>query len=165
MKRKHITARKILTMSELAKLSGMLRRRKKIVATNGVFDILHAGHVRYLEAAKGLGDVLVVGLNSDGSVRKNKGNKRPINTEAERAEVLAGLGCVDYVCIFASALPLDFLEALRPHIHVKGGDYSPDELPERRIVEGNGGRVVVLPYEKGFSTTGTIERIIKKYCK
>ena len=132
----------------------------QIVAfTNGCFDILHAGHVRYLTAAKKLGDILVVGLNSDESVRKLKGCGRPVNQSADRAEVLAGLRAVDHVVIFEEDTAEEIVRQLHPDIYVKGGDYSLDRLPEAAIVASYGGRTVLVPLVEGRSTTNVIRRL------
>ena len=155
--------RKIKARSDLAPIIKRLKAEgAKIVFTNGCFDILHLGHVRYLKEAKKLGDILVVGLNSDSSVRKLKGKDRPYVSELERAEILASLECVDYVVIFSETRPDNLIKLIRPDIHVKGGDYSVNELPERHLVKSLGGKVVVIPPIKGRSTTSLIERILKR---
>jgi D-beta-D-heptose 7-phosphate kinase/D-beta-D-heptose 1-phosphate adenosyltransferase len=136
---------------------------KKIVFTNGCFDLLHVGHTRYLRNARELGDVLIVGLNSDSSVRKIKGEGRPIVPEGERAEVLASLACVDYVVVFEEDRPDSLLKSIRPHIHVKGGDYSIQDIPERKSVESHGGKVVILKKVEGHSTRSIIQKILKAY--
>ena len=130
-----------------------------IVFTNGVFDILHPGHVRYLRQARALGDLLVVGLNSDASVRRNKGDGRPINPEQERAEVLAALECVDAVVIFDEDTPAEIVRACQPDVLVKGADWPADQIVGRDTVEARGGRVVRIPVEAGHSTTSIVERI------
>lgn len=130
-----------------------------IVFTNGVFDILHPGHVRYLAAARRLGDRLVVAINSDESVRRIKGPGRPINGEAERAEVLTALSAVDLVLIFDEATPHDVIGALQPDVLVKGADWAADAIVGRDIVEARGGRVVRMKVEDGFSTTSIVEKI------
>ncbi len=135
---------------------------KTIVFTNGVFDLLHPGHVRYLQQARALGDALVVGLNSDRSVRAIKGPDRPINSEDERAEVVAALACVDAVVVFDADTPLDLIAALQPDILVKGADWSADAIVGRDIVEARGGRVVRAPVEAGYATTAIIEKIRQK---
>jgi rfaE bifunctional protein nucleotidyltransferase chain/domain len=132
---------------------------KRIVFTNGVFDILHPGHVRYLQAARGHGDILIVGLNSDASVRRNKGPERPINQQDERAEVLAALACVDAVSIFDDDTPADIIRRVQPDVLVKGADWPADQIVGRDTVEARGGRVVLEPVEQGYSTTGLVERI------
>jgi rfaE bifunctional protein nucleotidyltransferase chain/domain len=130
-----------------------------VVFTNGVFDILHRGHVEYLYAARALGDALVVAINTDPSVRRLKGPDRPINPDGDRAVVLAGLGCVDYVTFFAEDTPQRLIAALLPDVLVKGGDYTPETIVGRAEVEGAGGSVVVIPLVRGRSTTETVERI------
>jgi rfaE bifunctional protein nucleotidyltransferase chain/domain len=132
---------------------------KKLVFTNGCFDILHVGHIRYLNAARNLGDALVVAINSDRSVRKLKGRSRPVVGETERAEMLAGLRSVDYVTIFDDISPRTLIASLLPDVLVKGGDYGLDEIHGREEVEAAGGRVVALPFIEGASTTGIIEKI------
>ena len=130
-----------------------------IVFTNGCFDILHAGHVRYLTAAAELGDFLIIGLNSDASVRRLKGEGRPIVSEADRAEVLEALRAVDIVTIFDEPTAEELIRLVRPDVYVKGGDYSLDKLPEAKIVQELGGRVELIPFVEGHSTTNVIERI------
>jgi D-glycero-beta-D-manno-heptose 1-phosphate adenylyltransferase len=132
---------------------------KTVVFTNGCFDILHAGHVRYLTEAKKLGDILVVGLNSDESVRKLKGTGRPVNPAGDRAEVLSGLRAVDHVVVFGEDTAEELVRRLQPDIYVKGGDYSLDQLPESAIVAENGGRTVLVPMVEGRSTTNMIHRL------
>jgi rfaE bifunctional protein nucleotidyltransferase chain/domain len=152
----------ILSRPEIAERAASLRAQgKRVVFTNGVFDILHVGHVRYLQAARALGDALLVGVNSDASVRRlNKGPERPLNPEDERAEILDALACVDSVCIFGEDAPHDLIEAIRPNIHAKGGDYgSPDALPEAALVRSLGGKVVLLSLVPGRSTTSLLRRI------
>lgn len=134
-------------------------RGEVIVFTNGVFDILHPGHVRYLRQARALGDALIVGLNADASVRRNKGPDRPVNPEHERAEILAALDCVDAVVIFHEDTPGDIVRACAPDVLVKGADWPADQIVGRDTVEARGGRVVRVPVEPGHSTTSMIERI------
>ncbi len=149
-----------MTRTEAAALVSRLRAAgKKIVFTNGVFDLLHPGHLRYLQHARSLGDALVVGVNSDRSVRANKGPGRPITTEDERAEVLAALACVDGVVVFDEDTPHDLIAALQPDILVKGADWADDCIVGRDIVEARGGRVVRVAIEPGHSTTAIIQRI------
>ncbi len=136
-----------------------------VVTTNGCFDVLHLGHLRYLQAARQLGDLLVVAVNSDSSVKKLKGENRPLVPEDERAEMLAGLECVDYVVIFPESTPIELLAELKPNIHVKGGDYKLEQLPEREVVEENGGKVIVGLNVPGKSTTNLIEVICERYGK
>jgi rfaE bifunctional protein nucleotidyltransferase chain/domain len=140
-------------------LSGHRRAGHRIVFTNGCFDVLHRGHVECLQQAASLGDVLVVGVNSDDSVRKLKGPGRPVNCAEDRASVVAAIGCVEYVTIFSDDTPVRLLEAVRPDFYVKGGDYDAAALPERPVVERYGGRVVTVGYLPGHSTTGVIERL------
>lgn len=147
------------------KIEELQKNGKKIVFTNGVFDILHIGHLTYLEEAKNLGDVLVVGVNSDKSVKVNKGDKRPINSEEHRALMLLGTKFVDYTVIFNEKTPENLLEILKPNIHVKGGDYKKDDLPETKVVEKNGGEVKILSFVDNISTTEIINKIIDVYSK
>ena len=133
--------------------------KKKVVFTNGCFDILHAGHVKYLARARELGDLLVVGLNSDASVKRLKGEARPINSQDDRACVLSGLGFVDYVVIFDEDTAEELIAKVHPAVYVKGGDYTPETLPEARIVERYGGEVAFIPLVAGKSTTNIIQRM------
>jgi rfaE bifunctional protein nucleotidyltransferase chain/domain len=149
-----------VTRTEAVALVSRLRASdKKIVFTNGVFDLLHPGHLRYLQHARSLGDALFVGVNSDRSVRANKGPGRPITTEDERAEVLAALACVDGVVVFDEDTPHDLISALQPDVLVKGADWAEDAIVGRDIVEARGGRVVRVATEPGHSTTAIIQRI------
>ncbi len=134
---------------------------KKLVVTNGCFDILHLGHVSYLESARNLGDALLVGINGDAAARQLKGEGRPVNSEADRAAVLAALTSVDGVCIFADKTATKFLAAAKPDIYVKGGDYTLDTLnrEERRVVESAGGKIVIFPLVPGKSTTALLQKI------
>lgn len=155
---------KVKTLQELRPLLDLLRATgKKIVFTNGCFDLIHTGHTRYLARARSFGDLLVVAVNSDSSVRTIKGEKRPINTQAERAEVLAALESVDFVTIFNEPDPYQVISALQPDILVKGGDWPIEKIIGRDIVEARGGRVINVPYVEGASTTGTIDKIILKH--
>ena len=142
-----------------AHLEAARRRGERIVLTSGCFDLLHRGHIRYLIRARELGDLLVVGLNSDGGVRRLKGAGRPINGLEDRAEVLAGLSCVDHIVGFDEDTPAELIRVLRPHVFVKGGDYTRDALPEASVVEGLGGAVRILPLVEDRSTSGIIRRI------
>lgn len=135
------------------------QKNKKIVSTNGCFDILHVGHVRYLQESKKQGDILVVCLNSDASVKRLKGDSRPLNSETDRAEVLAALECVDYVVIFEEDTPCNLIEIIKPDIHTKGGDYNPYNLPETKVIRKNGGELVFINFVEGKSTTATIEKM------
>ena len=136
---------------------------KKVVFTNGCFDLLHPGHVRYLQQARALGDILIVALNSDRSVRELKGDKRPILNEAERSEVMAALSCVDFVTVFDEPTPREIISALLPDVLVKGGDWGIDTIIGREEVEAAGGRVMSLPFVDGCSTTDVIERIAERF--
>jgi D-beta-D-heptose 7-phosphate kinase/D-beta-D-heptose 1-phosphate adenosyltransferase len=138
---------------------------KRIIFTNGCFDLLHIGHIRYLEEAKSLGDILVVGVNSDASVRGLKGPNRPILPEGERAEILSGLGCVDYVTIFDEPTPFNLISLLLPHVLVKGGDWTKEETVGWETVERTGGEVVILSFVEGASTSHLIETILKRFLK
>ena len=159
-----MTKQKIKTTNEIKELAEELKKQNKIiVTTNGVFDILHLGHIKYLQEAKKLGDVLIVAINSDSSVKQIKGPERPINNEQSRAEVLAALSFVDYVVIFNETDPVNILSEIKPDIHVKGGDYKIDEIIEKDIVEKNNGKIVLIPEIKGYSTTDLINKIIKNY--
>ncbi len=130
------------------------------VFTNGCFDILHVGHLRTLQAARAQGDFLVIGLNTDASVRRLKGPLRPVVGETERAELLDGLRCVDYVCLFDEPTAGELAAAIRPKVYVKSLEYEGKPLPERAVIEAHGGQVVLVPTHQGFSTTGLIRRIV-----
>jgi D-glycero-beta-D-manno-heptose 1-phosphate adenylyltransferase len=145
----------------MLRLAEERRAGRRIVFTNGCFDILHPGHIRLLESARNLGDVLVLAINSDRSVRQNKGPNRPVICDAERAEVAAALAAVDYVVLFDEPTPREIISRVLPDILVKGSDWGADEIVGREEVEAAGGRVVSLPLEPGFSTTAIIERIAK----
>lgn len=150
----------ILERSMASKLIEELKKQnKKVVFTNGCFDILHVGHLTYLNEAKRQGDILIVGVNSDSSVKRLKGENRPINGEVDRAELLCGLKAVDYTVIFPEDTPCELLDDLKPSIHVKGGDYEKDDLPETKIVEKNGGEVRILGFVEGKSTTNIVNKI------
>lgn len=156
---------KIKNLSQAQRIVARLKAKgKKVVFTNGCFDVLHVGHVRYLRKAKTYGDVLVVGLNTDRSVKLIKGEKRPILPEKERAEILAALEFVDYVVPFDEPDPLRLVEVLKPNMLVKGADWPRDRIVGREIVEKIGGRVVRVPLVPRASSTGVIEKIIKVYC-
>jgi rfaE bifunctional protein nucleotidyltransferase chain/domain len=132
---------------------------KTVVFTNGVFDLLHVGHLRYLQQARALGDALIVGVNSDRSVRANKGAGRPITPETERAEILSALACVDGVVVFGEDTPHEIIAALQPDVLVKGADWAADAIVGRDVVEARGGRVVRVPIEAGHSTSTLVEKI------
>jgi len=155
-------SRKIIEFEELSGHCERLRSAgKKIVATNGCFDLLHVGHVRYLRAARALGDLLIVGLNGDRSVYELKGAGRPIITQNDRAEILAGLEFVDLVSVFPEVRATKFLAAVRPAVYVKGGDYSSETLDkeERAILDETGTAIRLIPFETGYSTSGLLEQI------
>ncbi len=138
---------------------------KKIIFTNGCFDLLHVGHIRYLEKARSLGDVLIVGVNSDQSVKILKGPKRPIISEEDRAEILSALECVDYITIFNEPTPLELISSLKPNVLVKGGDWTKETTVGKEVVENLGGEVIILPLENGASTSKIIETIMQRYEK
>jgi D-glycero-beta-D-manno-heptose 1-phosphate adenylyltransferase len=155
---------KIIAMDELTERTRQLRAaRKKLVATNGCFDLLHVGHVRYLQAARKLGDVLAVGLNGDRSVRELKGSERPINNEGDRAETLAALECVDFITIFPEMRATEFILAAQPAIYAKGGDYTSETLnaEERAALQEVGAEIRIIPFEKGYSTSLLLEQLRK----
>ena len=160
MKQKIKARKELLRIIEDLKAKG-----KRIVFTNGCFDLLHIGHIRYLEEARALGDFLVVGVNSDSSVRKLKGPQRPVLPEEERAEILSGLGCVDYITLFDEIDPLKLITSLHPHILVKGGDWTKEQIVGREVVERSGGEVVIIPFVKGASTSNLIKTILGRYEK
>src|SRR3989338_3362249 len=156
--------KKIKNISELKKIVAELKAKgKKIVTTNGVFDILHIGHIRYLQEAKKLGNILIVAINSDSSTKKLKDPKRPLNNENDRAEALAALECVDYVTVFSEGNPIKILGIMKPNVHAKGGDYKINQIIEKDIVENNNGKIVLIPKVKGYSTTDFIKNIIDLY--
>ncbi len=153
---------KIITWDKLPEWRNQFRADgRKLVVTNGCFDILHLGHVTYLENARNFGDALLIGVNSDAAVRGLKGAGRPVNSETDRASVLAALQSVDGVCIFADSTATKFLAAAQPDLYVKGGDYTLETLnqDERRIVESGGGKIILVPFMPGKSTTGLLEKI------
>jgi D-glycero-beta-D-manno-heptose 1-phosphate adenylyltransferase len=157
---------KILSIDQLLRERARLGREgRRVVFTNGCFDLIHPGHVRYLQEARRLGDALIVALNSDRSVRELKGDKRPILDQGERAEVMAALGCVDYVTIFDASTPHAIIAALLPDVLVKGGDWGLDRIVGRDEVEAAGGKVLSLPFVDGCSTTDLIERIVRLNCR
>lgn len=160
------TSQKIKSLKELIPIVQKLKTQNKvIVTTNGVFDILHLGHVKYLEEAKKLGDVLIVGVNTDKSVRQNKGDKRPINGEKSRINVLAALESIDYAFLFDEKDPRNWLEKINPDIHAKAADYKLSQIIEKGIVEKNNGKVVLISMVKSYSTTGIINKILRLYKK
>ncbi|OGX30308.1 MAG: glycerol-3-phosphate cytidylyltransferase [Omnitrophica WOR_2 bacterium RIFCSPHIGHO2_01_FULL_49_10] len=159
-----MTEKKIVAFSRVKALaSGLRAKGKRVVFTNGCFDILHAGHVKYLEKAKSLGDILMLGLNSDCSVKKIKGPSRPIVSQKDRAIVIASLGFIDYVIIFGDVTPLRLIKAIKPHVLVKGADWKVGKIVGADFVKSYGGRVVAIPLVKGKSTTGLIRGIQKRF--
>lgn len=157
---------KIKRRDILRKIVQDLRAKgKRVVFTNGCFDLLHVGHIRYLEKARTLGDVLIVGLNTDRSVQTIKGPHRPILPEEERAEVLSGLWSVDYVTLFDEPTPLELITSLQPDVLVKGGDWAKETTVGREVVEESGGEVVILPFVEGSSSSNIIETILERYEK
>ena len=158
---------KVLTLKQAVRWAASARRRgQRVVATNGCFDLLHFGHIQYLQRAKKLGHLLVVGLNSDRSVRQLKGPHRPLAPQRQRAAVLAALTCVDAVVIFPEKRAHRFLAIVRPDIYVKGGDYRPDTMDarERAVLNAIGSKIRILPFVKGFSTTKLIQKIHRAGC-
>ncbi len=153
---------KIRSLPELKNIIKRLRaKNKRIVFTNGCFELLHAGHASYLQKARAMGDILVVGLNSDSSVRKIKGGPRPVTKEKDRAKVLSLLWCVDFITIFSSTTPFNLIKAVRPDVLVKGGDWKVKDIVGSDLVTSYGGKVKSLPYLKGYSTTSLIKKIHK----
>jgi D-glycero-beta-D-manno-heptose 1-phosphate adenylyltransferase len=160
-----MTTGKILSLEDLAERAKALRAAgKKVVATNGCFDLLHVGHVRYLKAARARGDILVVGLNGDASVRQLKGPGRPLNSEKDRAEVLAALESVDLIAIFPEERATRFIQSVAPDVYAKGGDYKAETLnsEERAVLERLGTKIDLVPFEKGYSTSSLLEKLRKK---
>ena len=153
---------KLKTLAELMKIvEGLKKESKKIVFTNGCFDILHLGHIRYLKEAKKLGDILIIGLNSDKSVRSLKGENRPLVKEKDRAEILSALEVVDYIVIFNELTPKNLIDRIIPQVLVKGGDWEKDEVVGRDTVEAHRGEVAIIPEVKGYSTSALINKIQK----
>ena len=158
--------RKIKKREDLLRtIKDLKAKGKRIVFTNGCFDLLHVGHIRYLEEAKTLGDILILGVNSDSSVRKLKGPERPILPVEERTEIISGLGCVDYITIFDELDPLALITSVQPNVLVKGGDWTKEQTVGIEVVERSGGEVVIIPFVKGASTSNLIETILKRYEK
>jgi rfaE bifunctional protein nucleotidyltransferase chain/domain len=155
-----------MTPSDAARVADRLRAAgKRIVLANGCFDLLHVGHVRYLEAARALGDVLFVGINADAAVARLKGPGRPLMPAAERAELLAALRAVDHVVVFDDDTADTLITAIRPDIHAKGTDYTPDTVPERDTVRAYGGRVVIVGDPKAHATRDAIETIVERFAR
>ncbi len=153
---------KIVAAEQLAAISRELRQTaRRLVFTNGCFDLLHVGHVRYLQAARNLGDALAIGINGDASVRELKGEGRPLNSEGDRAAVIAALEAVDYVVVFPEVRATALLEKIQPSIYAKGGDYTAETLnaDERRVLDAIGAEIRIIPFEPGYSTSGLIERM------
>ena len=160
MKIERVASSLVMTRREAAEFAASLRARgSTVVFTNGVFDLLHPGHVRYLQHARSLGDALIVGLNSDESVRRNKGPGRPLTPEGERAELLGALDCVDAVVVFPEETPAEIIRTVLPDVLVKGADWPADQIVGRDTVEASGGRVVLVPVEQGYSTTSIVNRV------
>ncbi|GIW23685.1 MAG: glycerol-3-phosphate cytidylyltransferase [Candidatus Sericytochromatia bacterium] len=155
--------KKIKTNEEelLNQINTLKLQKKKIVFTNGCFDILHTGHINYLARAKELGDILIVAVNSDHSVKRLKGKERPINTLNDRMFLLASLCFIDIVTFFEEDTPTEILKKIKPDIHVKGGDYKIEDLPEKQIIESYGGKIIILPFVQGYSTTNIITKMKK----
>ena len=148
------------TVHELTQIIADLRKQgKSIVTTNGCFDIVHTGHIAYLTEAASFGDVLIVGINSDKSVQQLKGPTRPLQKEHDRTYIISSLKMVDYAFIFEEKDPIAFLSVIKPDIHVKGGDYTPESLPERSIVEENGGKIAIVSFVDGYSTTSIVKKM------
>ncbi|HRU45884.1 MAG TPA: D-glycero-beta-D-manno-heptose 1-phosphate adenylyltransferase [Candidatus Marinimicrobia bacterium] len=153
---------KIITREQVSRIVSQLKREgRKVAFTNGCFDLLHIGHLELLEHARKLGDILIVGLNSDDSVRRLKGPQRPINTQLDRARILAALEVVDYVVIFNEDTPLELIQTIKPDFLIKGGDYSPDTIVGSAFVESYGGKVIVFPLVHGKSTSDLINTIFQ----
>lgn len=158
MKTKRINQDDLASLVEKYKTEG-----KTVAATGGCFDILHAGHVQYLEKAKSFGDILILFLNSDNSIKRIKGEKRPIVPENERAQVIAGLGCIDYVCVFDEDTPCQVIEKIKPDVWVKGADYKNKTVPEQKILAGYGGKIEYIDFLDGCSSTNIITKILDVY--
>ena len=158
------TKQKIVTLEQLKIIVADLKKQgKKIVTKNGAFDLLHVGHIRMLEASKALGDILIVGVNSDASIKQYKSDTRPIISENDRAEIVAALACVDFVTIYNEPDPRKFLETVKPSIHTGPGDFKVETMLETPTVEKNGGTVVIIPRTPHETTTSIIDRILEAY--
>ncbi len=153
---------KIIPFSEAKAVSDKIRSSRKIVFTNGVFDLVHKGHLTYLAQARDLGDCLWVGINSDSSVKRLKGPERPVNPEEDRALLLSCFAFVDFVTVFSEDTPLELISRVAPHLHTKGGDYDVEALPETPLVRNLGGDIKILPFVEGFSSTDLIRKIREK---
>lgn len=154
---------KIRTCAELADYLHTVRSGKKIVFTNGCFDIIHIGHIRLLQTARSYGDILIVGVNSDSSVKRLKGEKRPVVCQSDRAEILAALECVSFVVIFDEDTPVELISVLKPDIHVKGGDYDMEKIPEAGVIHSYGGQMKRFDFVENHSSTDIIKKIISSY--
>ncbi len=151
---------KIIAFADIASICEEIKKnKKKIVTSNGCFDILHTGHIEYLQSASQYGDILIIGINNDDSVRRLKGEGRPVNKELSRASLVASLGFVDFCVIFTQDTPIELLQKIKPNVHIKGGDYLPDDIIEKKTVEDNGGVVKILPLVQGYSTTSILNRL------
>jgi rfaE bifunctional protein nucleotidyltransferase chain/domain len=158
---RNVKTRVFESVHDLSEAVALLKHQgKTIVTTNGCFDLLHTGHISYLAEAASFGDYLIVGINSDMSVQKLKGPGRPVQKEKDRAFIIGSLKMVDFVFIFSESDPREFLNILKPDVHVKGGDYTPEKLPEREVVEANGGKIAIVSFVDGYSTSS----IVKKIC-
>ncbi len=152
--------KKIVSFDEIDEISRSIREENKtIVTSNGCFDILHMGHIKYLQTASEFGDFLIVGINSDSSVKEIKGKKRPVNSEIDRASIVASFGFVDYCVIFSQDTPVELLGIIKPRVHVKGGDYNISEIVEKKTVEDEGGTVKIIPVTTGYSTTEILNNL------
>lgn len=149
----------VFSQEDLFKELEKVRKVKRVVLTNGCFDLLHVGHVRYLQQARSLGDLLIVAVNSDSSVKQLKGPSRPLQKEADRAEILAALACVDFVTIFSEDTPLELIKSVQPQVLVKGGDWPVEKIVGYEVVQALGGQVLSLPFVEGRSTTGIIHKM------
>lgn len=154
---------KLKSRQELVDYIKNNRENKTIVFTNGCFDILHIGHIKLLQFAKNSGDILVLGLNSDSSIKRIKGDKRPIVCQEDRAEVLSAIECVDFISIFDEDTPCELISLLKPDVHVKGGDYDVNKIPEAQIIKSYGGKILRFEYIPNHSSTGIIEKILSAY--
>jgi D-beta-D-heptose 7-phosphate kinase/D-beta-D-heptose 1-phosphate adenosyltransferase len=156
--------KKIVNIKELKKILAIKKKQNKIIAfTNGCFDLLHYGHIKYLNRAKELADILIVGINTDASVKKIKGKKRPITSLKQRMEIIAGLEAVDYVISFSETTPYNLIKIIKPDILIKGGDWKRKDIVGKDIVEAYGGKVITIPYIKGISTTNIIKRVVQRF--
>lgn len=152
--------KKIISLNKLVKTASALKRKnKRIIFTNGCFDILHSGHVSYLNKAKNLGNILIVGVNTDSSIKRIKGRNRPINKLRDRLEVLAGLECIDYLCTFSQMTPIELIKRIKPDILVKGADWKNKDIVGNNFIKSYGGKTKTITFKKGYSTTNLIKKI------